>query len=126
MIRLFNINKQRKIRFEKSKLLVFFMEECIFDKELFSWTFGTQKWGEVLCKQWLLFCKLNNIEARANELKDEIDTTEILWILPAKHGVKGKYLDVLQEVVYSRSRDSKVSNIEIADRIFESGKYELI
>ena len=126
MRRLFNINKQRKIRFEKSKLLVFFMEECIFDKELFSWTFGTQKWGEVLCKQWLLFCKLNNIEARANELKDEIDTTEILWILLAKHGVKGEYSEVFREVVYSRARESKARNIDIADRIFKSGKYELI
>jgi len=49
-----------------------------------------------------------------------------LCILEAKHGVKGEYSEVFREVVYSRARESKARNIDIADRIFESGKYELI
>ena len=118
MRRLFNINKQSRASNFKARLYNRFMNEFEFNDNKLK--------KKYLCIDWMEYCNKYGLYARLMDLRNEIDTTEVLCILEAEHGVKAEYSEVFQEVVYSRARESKARNIDIADRIFESGKYELI
>ena len=126
MRRLFNINRQSRASNFKARLYNRFLNEFEFNNNKFKWNNKTAYLKEYLCTDWMEYCNKYGLYARLMDLRNEIDTTEVLCILEAKHGVKAEYSEVFQEVVYSRARESKARNIDIADRIFESGKYELI
>jgi len=126
MRRLFNINRQSRASNFKARLYNRFLNEFEFNNNKFKWNNKTAYLKEYLCTDWMEYCNKYGLYARLMDLRNEIDTTEVLCILEAEHGVKAEYSEVFQEVVYSRARESKARNIDIADRIFESGKYELI
>ena len=126
MRRLFNINKQSRASNFKARLYNRFMNEFEFNDNKFKWDNKTAYLKKYLCIDWMDYCNKYGLYAHLMDLRNEIDTTEVLCILEAKHGVKAEYSEVFREVVYSRARESKACNIDIADRIFESGKYEMI
>ena len=126
MRRLFNINRQSRASNFKARLYNRFMNEFEFNDNKLKWDNKTAYLKKYLCIDWMEYCNKYGLYAHMMDLRNEIDTTEVLCILEAKHGVKAEYSEVFREVVYSRARESKARNIEIADRIFESGKYELI
>jgi len=126
MRRLFNVNKQSRASNFKARLYNRFMNEFEFNDNKLKWDNKTAYLKKYLCIDWMEYCNKYGLYAHLMDLRNEIDTTEVLCILEHKHGVKSKYLDVLQEIVYSRARESKARNIEIADRIFESGNYKSI
>ena len=126
MRRLFNVNKQSRASNFKARLYNRFLNEFEFNDNQFKWNNKTAYLKEYLCTDWMDYCNKYGLYAHMMDLRNEIDTTEVLCILEKKHAVKGNDSEVFQEIVYCRLRDNKVSNIEIADRIFRSGKYELI
>ena len=131
MRRLFNINKQSRASNFKARLYNRFMNEFEFNDNKLKWDNKTAYLKKYLCIDWMEYCNKYGLYAHLMDLRNEIDTTEVLCILEKKHGVKGNDSEVFREVIYkevmySRARNIKISNIDIADRIFESGKYELI
>ena len=121
MRRLFNINKQSRASNFKARLYNRFMNEFEFNDNKLKWDNKTAYLKKYLCIDWMEYCNKYGLYAHLMDLRNEIDTTEVLCILEA-NGVKAEYSEVFREVVCNR----KVSNIVIADRIVESGKYELI
>ena len=126
MIRLFNINKQSRASNFKARLYNRFMIEFEFNDNKLNWDNKTAYLKKYLCIDWMEYCNKYGLYAHLMDLRNEIDTTEVLCILEAKYKAKAEYSEIFREVVYNRPCKTKLSNIDIADRIFESGKYELI
>jgi len=93
-----------------------FMKDSEFDEEKYTWSADTRSMRDRLVSKWHTYCDKNKLSCK-DELLNEIDTLEILFILNYRYKIKHPLEDILRAVMVARCAGN-VNNKLIAEKIY--------
>ena len=93
-----------------------FMKDSEFDEKKCTWTSDTRSMRDRLVSKWHIYCDKNKLSCK-DELLNEIDSLEILFILNYRYRIKHPLEDILRAVMVARYA-GEVNNNLLAEKIY--------